>query len=131
MRVTSVDISGVLLIEPKVVRDHRGCYVETPHEQRYREAGMTERFVQHNYSRSVRDTLRGLHVQEPHAQGNLVMAVEGVVWTCSVKKDFEGRNKSLANEPTFGRVRALLVRPGSRRSRRDLRNDDQNIRRND
>lgn len=67
MHVTSVDIPGVLLIEPKVVRDHRGCFVETHHEQRYREAGITERFVQDNNSRSVRDTLRGLHFQEPYA----------------------------------------------------------------
>ena len=80
MRVTLVDIPGVLLIEPNVVRDQRGCFVETYHEQRYGEAGMTERFVQDNYSRSVRDTLRGLHFQEPHAQGKLVMALEGVVY---------------------------------------------------
>jgi dTDP-4-dehydrorhamnose 3,5-epimerase len=78
--VTSVAIPGVLLIEPHVVRDHRGCFVETHHEQRYREAGVTERFVQDNYSRSVRNTLRGLHFQEPHAQGKLVMAVEGAVY---------------------------------------------------
>ncbi len=80
MRVTFVDIPGVLLIEPNVVLDQRGCFVETYHEQRYGEAGMTERFVQDNYSRSVRDTLRGLHFQEPHAQGKLVMALEGVVY---------------------------------------------------
>lgn len=80
MRVTSIDIPGVLLIEPNVVRDHRGCFVETYHEQRYREAGLTERFVQDNYSQSMRDTVRGLHFQEPHAQGKLVMAVSGIIY---------------------------------------------------
>jgi dTDP-4-dehydrorhamnose 3,5-epimerase len=78
--VTSVGIPGVYLIELNIVRDCRGCFVETHHEQRYEEAGITERFVQDNYSRSVRNTLRGLHFQEPHAQGKLAMALEGVVY---------------------------------------------------
>lgn len=76
VRVTSIDILGVLLIEPNVFRDQHRYFVETHHERHYREGGMTERFVQDNYPRSVRGTLRGLHFQEPHAQGKLVMAVE-------------------------------------------------------
>jgi dTDP-4-dehydrorhamnose 3,5-epimerase len=78
--VTAIEIPGVLVIEPNVVRDHRGSFVETHHEQRYREVGITERFVQDNYSRSVRNTLRGLHFQEPHAQGKLVMVLTGTVY---------------------------------------------------
>lgn len=80
MRVTSLNIPGVLLIEPSVVSDHRGCFTETYHEQRYTDAGITEHFVQDNCSRSVRNTVRGLHFQDPHAQGKLVMAVEGTVY---------------------------------------------------
>src|SRR5262249_6197825 len=37
-------------------------------------------FVQDNYSTSVRDTLRGLHFQEPNAQGKLVLALAGRVY---------------------------------------------------
>ncbi|MGZ8366223.1 MAG: dTDP-4-dehydrorhamnose 3,5-epimerase [Nitrospira sp.] len=80
MRVTPIDIHGVLLLEPSVISDHRGCFLETYHEQRYRDAGITEQFVQDNCSRSVRNTLRGLHFQEPHGQGKLVMALEGTVY---------------------------------------------------
>ena len=37
-------------------------------------------FVQDNYSQSLRGTLRGLHYQEPHAQGKIVMVTEGAVY---------------------------------------------------
>lgn len=95
MRVTAIDIPGVLLLEPSVFSDHRGCFAETYHERRYRDAGIPERFVQDNYSRSVRNTVRGLHFQEPNAQGKLVMALEGTVYDVIV----DIRKGS----PTFGR----------------------------
>ena len=95
MRVTPIDIQGVLLLEPSVISDHRGCFLETYHEQRYRDAGITEQFVQDNCSRSVRNTLRGLHFQEPHGQGKLVMALEGTVYDVIV--DIR------TGSPTFGK----------------------------
>ncbi|TKB94218.1 MAG: dTDP-4-dehydrorhamnose 3,5-epimerase [Nitrospira sp.] len=95
MRVTPIDIHGVLLLEPSVSSDHRGCFLETYHEQRYRDAGITEQFVQDNCSRSVRNTLRGLHFQEPHGQGKLVMALEGTVYDVVV--DIR------TGSPTFGK----------------------------
>lgn len=95
MRVTRIDIPGVLLLEPSVFSDHRGCFAETYHEHRYRDAGISERFVQDNYSRSVRNTVRGLHFQEPNAQGKLVMALEGTVYDVVV----DIRKGS----PTFGK----------------------------
>jgi dTDP-4-dehydrorhamnose 3,5-epimerase len=95
VRVTPIDIHGVLLLEPSVSSDHRGCFLETYHEQRYRDAGITEQFVQDNCSRSVRNTLRGLHFQEPHGQGKLVMALEGTVYDVVV--DIR------TGSPTFGK----------------------------
>ena len=95
MRVTPIDIPGVLLLEPSVISDQRGCFTETYHEQRYGDAGITEHFVQDNCSRSVRNTVRGLHFQEPHAQGKLVMALEGTVYDVVV----DIRKGS----PTFGK----------------------------
>ena len=93
--MTSIDIPGVLLLEPSVMSDHRGYFLETYHEQRYSDAGIPERFVQDNYSRSVRNTVRGLHFQEPQAQGKLVMALEGNVYDVVV----DIRKGS----PTFGK----------------------------
>jgi len=114
VQVSPIDIPGVLVIEPKVFRDPRGFFVEIHHVDRYAKAGMAERFVQDNYSRSTKGTLRGLHFQEPHAQGKLVMAVEGTVYDVVV----DIRKGS----PTFGRwygvelssenLRQLYIPPG-------------------
>lgn len=70
----------MLLIEPDVFRDLRGLFLETYHARRYADAGIPGPFVQDNYSQSLRGTLRGLHYQEPHAQGKLVMVTDGVVY---------------------------------------------------
>jgi dTDP-4-dehydrorhamnose 3,5-epimerase len=80
VKITPLDIPGALLIEPSLFRDRRGLFCETFHAQRYVEAGLTDQFVQDNFSRSVRGTLRGLHYQQPHPQGKLVMAVEGTIY---------------------------------------------------
>jgi dTDP-4-dehydrorhamnose 3,5-epimerase len=114
MNVTSLGIPGALLIELSLYRDHRGLFCETFHEQRYADAGLTDRFVQDNVSRSVRGTLRGLHYQEPHPQGKLVMVMEGAVYDVVV----DIRRGS----PTFGtwlgfdlssdNYRQLYVPPG-------------------
>jgi dTDP-4-dehydrorhamnose 3,5-epimerase len=80
VRVTTTTIPGVSLIEPDVFRDSRGLFLETYHAHRYAEAGIPDPFVQDNFSQSMRGTLRGLHYQEPHAQGKLVMVTDGVVY---------------------------------------------------
>jgi dTDP-4-dehydrorhamnose 3,5-epimerase len=102
------------VFDPTVRRDQRGFFVETFHIKRYQEAGIAESFVQDNLSRSVRGTLRGLHFQEPHAQGKLVMAVEGSVYDVVV--DIR------VGSPTFGQwygldltdqnLRQIYVPPG-------------------
>jgi dTDP-4-dehydrorhamnose 3,5-epimerase len=99
MKVTSLEIPGALLIEPSLYRDQRGLFCEIFHEQRYADVGLTDRFVQDNVSRSVRGTLRGLHYQEPHAQGKLVVVMEGAVYDVVV----DIRKGS----PTFGTWRGF------------------------
>jgi len=80
VRVTPLNIAGAFLIEPDVHRDPRGLFLEAYHQQRYEDAGIPGPFVQDNFSWSVHGTLRGLHYQEPHGQGKLVMVMEGAVY---------------------------------------------------
>ncbi len=80
MKVTSTDLPGVLIIEPRTFGDARGFFLETFQAERYAEAGVAGPFVQDNLSRSRRGTLRGLHFQEPRAQGKLVQVNQGSVW---------------------------------------------------
>jgi dTDP-4-dehydrorhamnose 3,5-epimerase len=114
LNVTRLDIPGALLIEPSIFRDQRGLFCETFHAERYAEAGLTDHFVQDNFSFSVGGTLRGLHYQEPHAQGKLVMVLAGAIYDVVV----DIRRGS----PTFGlwrgydlssdNYRQLYVPPG-------------------
>jgi dTDP-4-dehydrorhamnose 3,5-epimerase len=84
VRVEPTALPGVLLIEPEVHGDGRGFFTETWHRERYVAAGIALPFVQDNLSRSARGILRGLHLQNPHAQGKLVSVLEGAVFDVAV-----------------------------------------------
>ena len=101
MKVTRLEIPDVLLVEPRVFGDARGYFVETYQAERYAEAGISERFVQDNMSRSSRGTLRGLHLQHPDSQGKLVSVVEGEVFDVAVD--------TRVGSPTFGKWVSVLL----------------------
>lgn len=94
MLVRPLAIPDVLLIEPRVFGDHRGFFVETWSAKTFAEAGIFETFVQDNWSRSGRSTLRGLHYQIRRPQGKLVRVTQGEVFDVAV----DLRKSS----PTFG-----------------------------
>ena len=96
MKVTPLEISDVLLIEPKVFGDERGYFYENFNKRIWQEkTGLAEEFVQSNHSKSIRGVLRGLHYQILQAQGKLVRVVEGEVYDVAV----DLRRSS----PTFGK----------------------------
>jgi len=96
MKIIKTPIEGLLLLEPKVFEDARGYFLESFHQQRYRDAGITTGFVQDNESKSTRGVIRGLHYQlNPFAQGKLVRVIEGSVFDVAV----DLRRQS----PTFGK----------------------------
>ena len=68
---------GVWELRPKVFRDARGFFMETYHQRRFAELGISDVFVQDNHSCSVEGTLRGLHYQLHHPQAKLCRVVEG------------------------------------------------------
>jgi len=84
MKVIETTIPGVLIIEPQVFGDERGFFMETWQQRRYADAGVPERFVQDNLAYSARGVLRGLHVQNPFAQGKLVQVLRGEVYDVAV-----------------------------------------------
>lgn len=94
MKITETKIPAVKLIEPKVFGDERGFFMETWNEKAFREAGIDAAFVQDNHSRSVKNTLRGLHYQIKQPQGKLVRVTRGEVFDVAV--DLR------TNSPTFG-----------------------------
>jgi dTDP-4-dehydrorhamnose 3,5-epimerase len=107
MNVLKTAIPDVLLIEPKQFRDARGFFMEVYQGDRYMANGIASRFVQDNLSRSARGVLRGLHYQNPKAQGKLVTVLAGAVLDVAV----DIRKGS----PTFGRHVAVELNSENRR----------------
>jgi dTDP-4-dehydrorhamnose 3,5-epimerase len=79
MKRIDTPLPGVCLIEPPVFEDERGFFLETYHERKFEELGIRDRFVQDNHSRSVANTLRGLHYQIEAPQAKLCRVVQGKV----------------------------------------------------
>lgn len=79
MKRIETSLPGVCLLEPRVFGDARGFFLESYNEVKFRDLGITSRFVQDNHSKSVRGTLRGLHYQLQHPQAKLCRVVAGEV----------------------------------------------------
>lgn len=85
MEIMETALPEVKVLKPKVFQDARGYFIETFSEQRYKDAGITCRFVQDNESMSMRGVLRGLHYQvAPFAQAKLIRVVRGAVLDVAV-----------------------------------------------
>jgi len=84
MNIVPTCLPEVLILEPRIFGDARGYFFESWSAARYEEAGIHGPFVQDNFSRSRRGILRGLHLQNPHAQGKLVSAPVGEVFDVAV-----------------------------------------------
>ena len=99
MKVTRFDIDGPLEIQPKVFGDTRGFFMESWSRRAMAEIGLDLDFVQDNHSRSAKGVLRGLHFQDPMAQGKLVRVANGRAWDVAV----DIRRSS----PTYGQWAAV------------------------
>jgi dTDP-4-dehydrorhamnose 3,5-epimerase len=84
VKVIPTDLPGVIMIEPQVFRDQRGFFLETYHQQKYRDAGIEFMFLQDNHSRSQGGTVRGLHVQVRRPQGKIIRVIEGEIYDVAV-----------------------------------------------
>src|SRR5919198_6276020 len=77
-RFTRLELPEIILIEPTILSDERGFFLETYKHSDFSRHGIGEQFVQENHSHSARGTLRGLHYQKiPKAQSKLVRVVVG------------------------------------------------------
>ena len=86
MNVIPTKLSGCFVLEPKIIHDARGYFMESFNERTFAEAtGMTVHFVQDNQSYSTKGVLRGLHYQcGEHAQAKLVRVLHGEVLDVAV-----------------------------------------------
>ena len=99
--VETCGIEGLKVITPAVFGDARGYFMETYQYEDFKEAGISEVFVQDNQSASKRGVLRGLHFQKEFPQDKLVRVIKGEVYDVVV----DIREGS----PTFGKWFGVLL----------------------
>ena len=95
IKVKNTSLEGFLIIEPNCYKDDRGFFLETYQEDIYKAAGITDKFVQDNQSRSIKGVIRGMHFQVNKPQAQIVTIMRGLVFDVGV--DLR------QNSPTFGR----------------------------
>ena len=85
MKVVKTTIEGLVIIEPKIYKDERGYFFESWNHRKFSELVTPVNFVQDNQSCSLKNTLRGLHFQNPpYEQGKLVRVISGSVLDVAV-----------------------------------------------
>jgi len=102
LKKIGTSLPGLLIIEPKVFNDSRGFFFESFSAKNYKELGINFDFVQDNFSKSSKGTIRGLHYQVGQfAQGKLCQVLQGKVLDIAVDIRF--------GSPTFGKFFSLVL----------------------
>ena len=100
MKYIETEIAGLWIIEPKVLSDSRGYFMESFKQEVFNQNVGKVDFIQENESGSSRGVLRGLHYQlAPYSQAKLVRVIEGTVLDVAV----DLRKGS----PSFGKYMAV------------------------
>ena len=80
MKIIPTEFEGLFILEPKVIGDERGYFIESYSYKTLSENGIEINFVQDNQSRSKKGVLRGLHFQNaPYAQAKLIRVLSGSI----------------------------------------------------
>lgn len=103
MNFIPTKLEGCFIIEPKIINDERGYFMESFNENTFQKGtGKAVHFVQDNQSFSTKGVLRGLHYQTgEHAQAKLVRVLQGEV--LDVVVDIR------PNSVTFGEYVSVLL----------------------
>ena len=103
MNFISTKLEGCFIIEPKIIQDSRGYFMESFNENSFQNGiGKRVTFVQDNQSFSSKGVLRGFHYQTgEHAQAKLVRVLQGEVLDVAV--DIR------PNSSTYGQYVSVLL----------------------
>jgi len=76
MKITELELKGVILFELDKFNDYRGFFIEV-----FRESYLNVHFVQVNHSFSKKNVLRGLHYQKPpKEQSKFIKVISGRIF---------------------------------------------------
>lgn len=115
MNIIKTEFDNLVLLEPKVLGDHRGYFMESFSRKTLSEAGYNIDFVQDNQSQSGQRVARGLHFQNaPYAQTKLVRVLSGRILDVVVdlRKDKSTFGKHFSIELSAENKKQILVPKG-------------------
>lgn len=115
MKYIETTLPDVWIIEPTVLNDARGYFMEAYKKVDFDQHIGEVNFIQDNESCSSRGILRGLHYQlAPYSQAKLVRVIEGVVWDIAVdiRKGSPTYGRSVSVELSAENKRQLFVPRG-------------------
>ncbi|MDR0681982.1 MAG: dTDP-4-dehydrorhamnose 3,5-epimerase [Dysgonamonadaceae bacterium] len=108
MNFVETEIKGLWIIEPKVIEDDRGYFIESYKKEEFDNRIGKIDFIQDNESKSSFGVLRGLHYQEGEtAQAKLVRVIEGKVVDVAI--DLR------KNSPTFRQYKMVELSADNKR----------------
>jgi len=97
----STNIPGLMLIEPHVFLDERGCYKKYYEKDVFAEHGITGMFTESSEILSHKGVIRGLHYQLSFPQAKLLHVITGAIF--DVALDLR------PDSPTFGKWEAFYL----------------------
>ena len=81
MIISATSFDDLFIIEPNILSDARGYFMESYNYRTLAQKGIELNFVQDNQSKSGKGVLRGLHFQNaPYAQTKLIRVLFGAIW---------------------------------------------------
>jgi dTDP-4-dehydrorhamnose 3,5-epimerase len=114
MNVVETAIPEVKILEPRVLRDTRGFFLESWNAKSFARIGLDVSFVQDNHSGSAKGVLRGLHFQTRKPQGKLIRVIAGAAFDVAV--DLRRQSPSYGTwtgvELSEENMRLLWIPPG-------------------
>ncbi len=107
MRFVSTTIPDAFIIEPHVIEDGRGFFMETWHRKKFLEIGIDTNFKQNNHSKTSKGIIRGLHYQIQQTQGKLVQVIKGEIFDVIVDLRY--------SQPSFGKWISVILSEENRK----------------
>lgn len=99
MIIEKTDLNGVLLIKPDIFEDFRGNYTEVYNKYEYTKNGISDVFVQDDFSTTYKGVLRGMHGDPKTAK--LVRCAYGRIYQVVLSCD--------PNSEQFGKWQSFIL----------------------
>ena len=115
LRLVETKISGLKVLEPRVLEDTRGKFIKTFNDDFFKEHGLDIEIKESYYSISHKDVLRGMHFQiPPHDHLKLVYVPYGKIIdiVLDIRKNSPTYGESFEVELSSDNAKILIIPKG-------------------